>query len=185
MILVGAVTWASWPSYCPVELKLIAVESTEFVDESGNMLSLLSLSVHNSSSLRLRFQAVPTTFQSRIANHWVQSPNRWNRGSLGPNETADEVFLIAPNAGECRFRLKWAYDPKPYPFGIGNPWARFNPPSRMSAAAQAGIKRLSLSLYNSLWPLQPTGGFYRKPHWRAGWTQSCRLNSTGEPLLPN
>ncbi len=150
-ILVGLVSWASWPSYCPVELKLIAVESTDFVDESGNMLLLLRLSVHNSSSFGLRFEPGPAVLRSRISDHWVEAPSRWNRFRLAPKQTEEEVFLIAPNAHACRFRLRWAYEPAPYPFGIGSPWARFSP-TPMTVRVQKVIRPLSTRLFNALWP---------------------------------
>jgi hypothetical protein len=176
-VLVGVVGWASWPSYCPVELKLIAVESTDFVDESGNMLLLLRLSVYNSSSSGLRFEPGPTVLRSRISDHWVEAPSRWNRSRLASNETEEELFLIAPNADTCRFRLKWAYEPAPYPFGIGNPWARVRP-SPMTARVQNVIQPLSTRLYNALWPLGGRG-FSRTPSWRSGWTHACVLSPAG------
>ena len=110
-----------------IELKLIGVESTDFVDESSNMLLLLRLSVHNSSSFGLRFEPGPTVLRSRISDHWVEAPSRWSRFHLASNETEEELFLIAPNADACRFRLRWAYERTPYPFGIGSSWARVSP----------------------------------------------------------
>jgi len=176
-MLVGWLTWASWPSYCPVELKLAGVESTDFVDESGNMLLLLRLSVHNSSSFGLRFEPGPTVLRSRISDHWDEAPSRWPRLHLAPNETEEELFLIASDADACRFRLRWAYEPAPYPFGIGNPWARFSP-SPITARMQKIIKPVSIGLYDALWPM-PMSGFARAPSWRSGWTHDCVLSPVG------
>jgi hypothetical protein len=171
----GLITLACWPTPCPIELKLVSVEPADIIDDAGQMLCLLTLSVHNPNSHRLMF--LPMTFEQRIANHWIEAPNRWTLGGVYTGGTAEEIFLIAPNADACRFRLKWAYD-IPYPFGIGNCWARFNPPSPTSARVQAVIKSLSSRLYDSLWPPQPVGSaFYRKPHWSVGWTPVCSVNS--------
>ena len=156
-IAVSLAMWASYPSHCPIELKFLSVESTDFVDDSGKVLCLVTLSVHNPGSSTLRFQPVPMTCEAKIANRWVEAPSRWSRSGLGPKQSANELFLIAPDADACRFRLKYGYVPAPLPLGIGNPWARVNPPSRLSAHIQTITKRLSSSLYDSLWPPDPIG----------------------------
>lgn len=179
----GFVTLVSWPTPCPIELTAVSVKPAEIIDETSQMLSLLTLSVHNPNSTGLRFKNLPMTFQEKIANHWVEAHDSWRLGGLGPGETNEVLLLIAPGADACRFRLKYCYFPRRLPLGIGDYWARFSPPSPLSSRVQRITQRVSTNLYERLWPRRPPLPW--KPRWRVGWTRACSVKkspaATNEP----
>jgi hypothetical protein len=184
----GAVILASWPSPCPIELKMVSVQPAEMIDEQSKMLRLLTLSLRNPNSVGLRFQNKPIVFEERVANRWIEAPNRWTLGGLGPAMTSEELFLIAPGTDACRFRLKYCYSPGRLPLGIGDYWARVYPPTPLSARVQRLVKGVSANLYDRLWPNQPSvQGPYWKPHWRVGCTHVCNVTPNavaGEQTQP-
>jgi|SRR5579862_1288994 len=175
-IVAALITLACWPSQCPIELKSVSIEPAETIDDAGHLLCLLTLSIRNPNSTRLRFENLPMIFEERIANHWVEAPNRWTLGGLSPASTAQIVLLITPSADACRFRLKYCYLPGRLPLGIGDHWARVYPPTALSSRVQHIIQRLSANLYDHLWPKQPSPPFFLKPRWRVDWTRACSVS---------
>ncbi len=177
VVLAGVVTWAIWPTPCPIELKAVSFQPAEIIDDAGHMLYLMTLRVHNPSSVGLRFENLPVTFVEKIANHWIEAPNRWTLGGLGPGGTAEDVFLITPGADACRFRLKYCYSPRGLPFGIGDYWDTVHPRTRWNARVQGTTKRLSPKIFNWLWPKPtsvPPPSWERR--WSVGWTPVCSVD---------
>lgn len=133
------------------------------------MLCLLTLSVHNPNTVALGFDNGPIKFEARLGNRWREVLNRWSLGSLKAGGTNQVFLLIAPGANACRFRLRYSYGPGRLPLGIGNTWARVNPPSKLSARAQWLTKGLSQNLYDWLWP--PMQSWRSTPHWKFSWAE--------------
>jgi hypothetical protein len=176
----GAAILASWPSPCPIELKMVSVQPAEIINESGEMFCLVTLSVHNPKSVGLQFENNQMIFEARVSNHWVEASNHWTLGLLRAGNTREVLVLIEPGADACRFRLRYSYWPTGLPFGIGDTWAREMPPSQLSAQVQHVARRLSVTLYDRLWP--PRESWVRSPHWRVGWTRVCNVSPAGATL---
>jgi hypothetical protein len=181
--IAGLVTLVSWPSACPIVLKPLSNQPIDMVDDAGQMLRLLTLSVHNPKTVALGFDNGPIRFEAKVGNSWREVPNRWNLGWLRAGGSNEVLLLIPPGADACRFRLRYHYEPGRLPLGIGDCWARVNPPSLLSARVQKATKRLSQNLYDWLWPTQPSPRSLNwKPHWKFGWADVGNVALPSAPV---
>lgn len=162
------------PSPCPIELKELNSEPIEIYDDAGEKFLLTTWSVRNCTTYGLLFDNCLLA-ENKVARRWLKVPDRWRLGSLAPSGTGQVLVLVAPGAQACRFRLKYCYRPPALPLGIGDTWARMAPPSALSAQVQRLARRVSLKLYDRLWP--PRLSWVRSPRWTSGWTRECTVGT--------
>ncbi len=129
-------------------------------------MCLVDLGVQNRSSRGVAFDT-NAVVEARCTNEWTEMPNLGTAPGLaarGQRMSTNQITLLLPaDADACRFVLNYHYFRRRLPLGIGDPWARTEVPSLGSRRVQQVTKRISLTIYNWLWPPFASPA---PPHWR-------------------
>ncbi len=157
--LVGLLVATSWPSRCPVDLKLVGMAPSGTMDDDGSESWLVTLSISNCSAGVLFVAREWLNAEAKVANHWVEAADLESLGDL-PRHGTREVLILAPfRADACRLHIN--YLPEPLHLRL------------MKLSAKLGLWRhawyraLALRVFPVGW-LEPLRSDYvgRSPHWR-------------------
>lgn len=157
--LLGFLATPSWPSRCPVDLKLVAIEPSGTVDDDGAEAWLVTLSMSNCSASILTVAYESANAQAKVANRWVKMEYLSGIGDLWRHATKEVLLLVPFSADACRLGIK--YLPEPLHLRL------------MRMSAKLGLWRYSWyrALARRVFPvgwLEPLRSDYigRSPHWR-------------------
>lgn len=104
----GLLVAFAWALPCPLDLKLVSVETCDVWDEAGDQALLVTLSL----SSQRRVSVVSETnaaFQARIANRWADVKEVLNPQTVGPGQEDQVTVLVPAGADACRMSLHYRY----------------------------------------------------------------------------
>ncbi len=164
MALAGLAALVGCWTRCPVEIRPVRVQPVEVVDDADANMWMVTVNVRNRSTRAVGFD-YSAELEARVKGRWVKAPGIWTVGELPARATRQAMLVIPRGADCCRVRLKFRYGRRQLPLGIGQPFARYYPPSKVAARIQRITKRVSPALYNRLWPPGPSANL-TPPPWR-------------------
>ncbi len=98
----------AWARPCPLDLKLVSVETCDVWDEAGNQPVLVTLSLSSQDRVSVLSQT-NAAFQARINNRWVDLNQTLKPGTIRPGQGYQAPVLMPAGTDACRLSLDYQY----------------------------------------------------------------------------
>jgi hypothetical protein len=94
---------------CPIELKLQSLEHAVIIDDQGQELWFMTLSIRNKRGLPLVCDGNKTRLQIKIRNEWVEVAEPFRFGWLSASAAKQCLVVVPHGVDACRLRLRFSY----------------------------------------------------------------------------